>query len=455
MDRVRINEKERERIPDRDPGKRGKGMIQKRKPETDGAGVAGSFQNTSGKHNGIAWLLCLFAAFLLWIYVMAVESPYYETEIRSVQVKLENEDVLASASGFAIYSGNGTLINITVSGKKSITSKLTADDILATADASLISGTGRQVLPIRIDLPSDVALIGMSQDNVVVFVDENVSDRFTLEVQGKNLELDNTKYILDENGITLDSDTIAVTGPKRYVDSIEKVVAYVDYSGHTSSFETQVELEMQDKYGVKVESAYLKCTPSAIRATVPIYTYQDVPVEVQFQYGYLNDTNTTVTVTPSVVRLLWEEAKVPKDTVLLSPIVIDEKKITGNTYSATRSLRSAENVIIDGVQEVNVDVTIDANIGSIDFELRDIEVTGASGINYTILTESLPVTLRGPIEKLRKLRLSDLSALVDLSSSTANGSAILTKSARIVIDAEDAEGIYEVGEYTVQVQVDG
>ena len=82
-------------------------------------------------------------------------------------------------------------------------------------------------------------------------------------------------------------------------------------------------------------------------------------------------------------------------------------------------------------------------------------MTGASGINYTILTDSLPITLRGPIEKLRKIRLSDLSAVVDLSSSTANGSAILTKSARIVIDSEDAEGIYEVGEYTVQVQVDG
>ena len=135
--------------------------------------------------------------------------------------------------------------------------------------------------------------------------------------------------------------------------------------------------------------------------------------------------------------------------------MIDEKKITGNTYSATRSLRSADNVIIDGVQEVNVDVTIDANIGTMEFELRDIEVTGASGINYTILTDSLPITLRGPIEKLRKIRLSDLSAVVDLSSSTANGSAILTKSARIVIDSEDSEGIYEVGEYTVQVQVDG
>ena len=428
-------------------------MVQKRKTDSAGGGVAGSIQYNNGQHNGIAWLFCLFAAFLLWIYVMAVESPYYETEIRSVQVHLENEDVLTSASNLAIYNGGGTLINITVSGKKSITSKLTADDILATADASLISDTGRQVLPIRIDLPSDVALISMSQDNVVVFVDENVSDRFTLEVQGKNLELDNTKYILDENGITLDSDTVAVTGPKRYVDKIDKVVAYVDYTDHTSSFSAQVELEMQDKYGVKVESAYLKCTPSAIHATVPIYTYKDVPVEVQFLYGYLDDTNTTVTVTPSVVRLLWEEAKVPKDTVLLSPIVIDEKKLTGNTYSATRSLRPADNVIIDGVQEVNVDVTIDQNIGTMDFELTDIEVTGASGITYTILTDSLPVTLRGPVEKLRKIRLSDLSAVVDLSSATSSGGAILTKSAKIVIDAEDAEGVYEVGEYTVQVQV--
>ena len=65
------------------------------------------------------------------------------------------------------------------------------------------------------------------------------------------------------------------------------------------------------------------------------------------------------------------------------------------------------------------------------------------------------MTLRGPVEKLRKIRLSDLSALVDLSSATSSGGAILTKSAKIVIDTEDAEGVYEVGEYTVQVQVNG
>ena len=47
-------------------------MVQKRKTDSAAGDVAGSLQYNGGQHNGIAWLFCLFAAFLLWIYVMAV-----------------------------------------------------------------------------------------------------------------------------------------------------------------------------------------------------------------------------------------------------------------------------------------------------------------------------------------------------------------------------------------------
>jgi len=42
---------------------------------------------------------------------------------------------------------------------------------------------------------------------------------------------------------------------------------------------------------------------------------------------------------------------------------------------------------------------------------------------------------------------------VDLSGYSSDSSAKVTKTPTIVIDAEDAADVYEVGEYAVQVQI--
>ena len=78
---------------------------------------------------------------------------------------------------------------------------------------------------------------------------------------------------------------------------------------------------------------------------------------------------------------------------------------------------------------------------------------GASGIRYEIEDRELQIVLRGPLEQLSGIRPSDVYALVDLSGYSSDSSAKVTKTPTIVIDAENAADVYEVGEYAVQVQI--
>ncbi|MBQ8402500.1 MAG: hypothetical protein IJX14_11295, partial [Clostridia bacterium] len=105
------------------------------------------------------------------------------------------------------------------------------------------------------------------------------------------------------------------------------------------------------------------------------------------------------------------------------------------------------------INQVQVNVEIDPSIQYMDLTVTDIEATGANGIRYTIEDKELLVTLRGPIQKLGSIRPSDVYAVVDLSGYSAENSGMVTKTPSIIIDAEDAEGVYEVGEYTVQVRI--
>ena len=54
-----------------------------------------SAPRASSRGNLVAWILCFVAAFVMWIYVMAVESPEHEQIFSHLPVELTGTEVLA------------------------------------------------------------------------------------------------------------------------------------------------------------------------------------------------------------------------------------------------------------------------------------------------------------------------------------------------------------------------
>ena len=100
----------------------------------DAATEAQELKSNRGKRGNILpKILCVLAAFVLWLYVMQTESPEYTDTIGSVSVSLENVTALQSDLGLSVYSGGGDMVTVKVSGKKSVISRLGPDDIKAFA----------------------------------------------------------------------------------------------------------------------------------------------------------------------------------------------------------------------------------------------------------------------------------------------------------------------------------
>ena len=114
---------------------------------------------------------------------MQIDSVDTESTFTGVRVYLENTSEIESRNGLFVYSGDGTLVNVTVTGRKSVINSYTSDDIRVEADLSGVTAAGIYDIKLSARLPNGLTLSGMSADTIPVYVDER--DKKTLEVKAK------------------------------------------------------------------------------------------------------------------------------------------------------------------------------------------------------------------------------------------------------------------------------
>ena len=397
-------------------------------------------------------ILCILAAFVLWLYVMQVESPEYEHEITSVAVVLENESVLHSEAGLSVYSGSGNRINVTVAGKKSIVTKLAADDVKAYIDLSHVKGAGRHSLEVSFDLPEDVTLVAVEPATVMVYVDETVSVSLPVSEKLVNFVME-SPYELGE--IDFEFDTVTVTGPRNKINNLASAVVQLDMEDKRSTFVTSSDILLIDKVGNLADMDYLSLSEQEMNVTVPIYMTRDVPVEVMFMHGLVDPDLIKVTCDPATVELKGDAAKFTDTAVLLDKIEIDDSAILTAPYTVIRQITARDGLKINSdSNEVKITVEYDSKIRTREFSIDKIKINGMkSGLEYTAVDSALLVKLRGLSDEIGKIKATDISAVVDLEDFDAANSGVITKNAEIKVSVTGTDSVFAVGTYPVKVKI--
>ena len=158
-----------------------------------------------------------------------------------------------------------------------------------------------------------------------------------------------------------------------------------------------------------------------------------------------------IALSPSTLTVRGDPAVIDR----LSELVvatIDEKKIAGDSTQLVPLNFEDGITAADGTENVLLTITHVGTYTAV-FSVTDIDVPGAVGIRYEILDTSLSVTVRATLEQLSRLRSTDFSAVIDLSGYTADSSGVIREPGVIRIDSVYADGVYEVGEYSVQVKL--
>ncbi len=408
-----------------------------------------SAPRASSRGNLVAWILCFVAAFVMWIYVMAVESPEHEQIFSHLPVELTGTEVLAE-NELAVYSGYGIMIDVTLSGKKSVVSKLSERDIVVTADLKNITEGGRNNCKLAVDVPAGCKLAGMSQNTISVYVDQAMTMTFDLTERRENTNLPEGCYT---GTVEFPVDKITVTGPRNVLGRVDRAEVTLDLTDVSRTTTLSAPVTLLNAKGEELSSPYIDYSPTTVSVTVPVYKSVTVPVRVGFRYGYLNSENTEITVTPATVEATGDPDVIDRSSPLES-IILDEKtEFENGKLTKTVPLIAAEGVSLSAAQ-AEITAVIDSSIKTREFLIQGSNIvdTGAKeGVNYTWDRSAVPVVLMGPVDVLAKIDVDDITLVFDMSPYNDTNTGTIRVRAEVSVDSLWRDEVFAIGAYEINV----
>ena len=392
-------------------------------------------------------LLCVLVAFIIWVYVAAVESPDHEETIYDVPVNLMGVSSIESNYNLSVFSGYDFTVDLKVKGQLSTISKYSIDDYNVTADISKVTEGGRYTINLAFDMPSGVTLASSSSETAEFYIDERTTTIVSVYPKLRSVAVAEN-YELGE--LSSDTETIVVSGPKILVDEVDFASVYLDAGNINSSVTMIGKITLVNKSGEDMANPYLKLSKNEARVIIPIYEYKELQVVVPTKYGYYNDQNSKISVSPDRIAVKGDPIVLEKISSL-STSVIDETKITSD-LTMLLGLQMPDNIsLAEGeLSYVNVSIT---HIGTTTKKIAvdNIKVKGAKNIDYTIQTASVNIILRGNVKDLENIEEKDIEAVVDLSGFSESSGTI---SAPLTITVKDTSGeVYAIGEYSAQIKI--
>jgi len=406
---------------------------------TGGTGV----KRRGGVFDIFLLIISVLIAFIMWLYVMSLDNPSHEQMFTSVPIT-----ILEDASPLSVYYGYNNVVDVKVLGKKSDVSKITAADITAVVDIADIDEAGRYTLPVKITVPHGLSISSQSVNTLSVYLDNRSSATVPVTAKVTSYQLAEG-YEIGESDIRLSLNEVNVTGPESVLETIASAHAELALGQVSNSVVIVSGLKLVDEKGQPITSTYVSMNATTVTATVPVYMYKSLPLDADYAYGYLNDTNSRMTINPPTIRVKGEVGVVgPMTKISLG--AIDEKKLITDSVQMSVNL-PGDLVNVDGIEEATVHVE---HIGTTtaDFVVDNIRVNNPNRLNYELITKSLNVRLRGEEMYLIYLSPDDIEVVVDLSyQNTVSGTVSVAASIRL--SENTSNNIYEVGDYNVSVKL--
>ena len=394
-------------------------------------------------------LVCVFLAFILWIYVMEVDSPDYEDVFEDVAVTVVGTTQLENERNLSIFSGYDTLVDVTVKGQKSVIAKYSSEDIVATVDVSKIEKSGMYTLEVFVDVPSGMTLIESSVTQINMFVDKRTTENIPVEASVKSYKISSEEYSLGD--ITCSTDMISVTGPESVIREIDHGLVEVDLGGEfiTKSITTEADVLLKSQNGEDIESRYLKLSKTSIQVNVPVYGFKNVPLRVTTKNGFYTEKLTDVTVSPEIIKVKGEPS-VLQNVDSIDVTVIDEKRIGENTQLEVDIILPDNVYLVTGEPETaTVNIKLSGLVRST-FEVENITIINAGDKKVKALDKSVAVTVIAEKSIMKKLKAEDITLVVDFTNFKEN-IGIVNAVAEVQFNTADGV-VYEIGVYSIQIQ---
>ena len=198
--------------------------MRKNKAEKELMNEDGLYQvKKSKKVNIFAFIVCVLASCLIWIYVMNTQNTEY-TKTFTLGVDVINAEELLKDSNLSVYGVSKRNVTVTIKGKKSDVRKYSEKDFRAYIDLSTIEKKGLMTLNVAVETPS-AALSVVTVDPTAVEVYADTMTTKTLALMPRCEEEDKLVLSLGAEDVS-----VKVSGPSTYMENLSYAAVYIPYS---------------------------------------------------------------------------------------------------------------------------------------------------------------------------------------------------------------------------------
>ena len=347
--------------------------------------------------------LAVLIALVLWLAIVNVNDPEKTITVSNIPISVTNESAITSRD--MVYNVKSEqYLNITVSGKRSIVSNLSAEDFRATASLKELS----KVNSIPVDVTTKNASLGrkitiVKQSAQTILVDvENVEEKdFTdlvVEYTGKVAD----GYVAGLSSMS--TDEVTVKAPTSIIDKIKKVAVRCSLDETNTNISKKCPVILYDKNDKEIKSDEIELSDKKIRVNVNVLRAKQVPIST----------------------INKDELGKPADGYVVDDVILSSDSIT--VYGSEESLDSIESLDIQDdidVSDAKGDVT------------QNIDVTGKLPKGLSVSGEST-ITVKVLIKKLitrtfeydaSEVSLNDLSSDLDVQ--------LVTKKVKVTLQGEE------------------
>lgn len=395
------------------------------------------------KSNRVAFILALIMAIALWAYVLGEVDPVRTVTIRNIPIRFLDQSALTE-NGLVITDMDHEEVSVTFTAKRSLVTKISADDFHATADLREVK-LGNNLIMINLTKPSNISLESVSPEYVNITTEKYVTEEKNIEVIITNPTEDDTEPTI----LNVSEESVGVSGASSDVDKVAKVIAELDAGRMTSEPQSiSAALTPVDENGNIVNDVALDF--SNVTITAVMKSTRTVPLNVTvtgLEGGSVYRSYTA----PENVMIKGDEDVINSiESIECEPLDLSD------CYENTQIPLTL--IVPDGVElvsdmgDLTVSVTvINAETMVFDFSETDINVTGVGTDRSVVIKElDIKVTAKGISTVIDTLTKENFDLTADISDLDVGTHSVELKVACSVDGVDSIKAEPEFVEITIE-----
>lgn len=211
----------------------------------------------------------------LWIYVSYEVNPTYERWIEDIKIEYTNESQEFETGKLIILSGNDSVADIKIRGRRGNISVFGQKDINCSVNLAGITEPGKYTLPVTFSTSVyGIEIVQKTPGRVEIVVDEVITTEHKIGVvtTGDIGE----DYAVGE--VAFSPQTVKITGPKTIVENIKSAKAAVDVNGVTTNIKGLYKIKFYDDKGNEIADGRISNNIEYCDVELPVYSRKKLNV---------------------------------------------------------------------------------------------------------------------------------------------------------------------------------